>query len=121
MRNEVKIEIETADGQIVWKHYRFPSWKLTEKWASGFLGFLAQALKTGNINQAVKTTKTVKEVKEVKDTKIEDQNPVMRAEVEIILRNLGVKKKDTKRLLDRAGPCETVEEMVRKCLAGGSR
>ncbi len=101
---------ETADGQIVWKHFRFPSWKLTEKWASGFLGFLTHALKTGSTNQARPVER------EEKPEKIEEQNPVMRAEVEMILRNLGVKKKDAKHLLDKAGSCQTVEEMVRKCL-----
>ena len=107
MRNEVKIEIETADGQIVWKHFQFPTWKLTGEWAKDFLGFLAHTLKTGNIK-----TKPIK-----KDDP--DQNPVMRAEVEMILKNLGVKKKDVKRLLDKAGHCHTVEEMVRKCLKRG--
>lgn len=106
MKNEIKIEIETDDGQIYWKHYRFPAWKLTVQWVSRFFALLERIFRQGE--SAIKQQK-------VSEPKIE-QNAAMRAEAEAVLANLGVKKTHAKKLLDKAGPCTSTEEMVRKCL-----
>lgn len=109
MKNQVKIEIETHDGQIHWKHYQFPTWKLTSAWSEGFLKLVTKLLMTGSTNQAKPMPKEP-----------EEQNVLMRSEADSVLENLGVKKKQKrKKLLDRAGPCKDVEEMVRKCLTAG--
>jgi Holliday junction resolvasome RuvABC DNA-binding subunit len=106
MKNTLKIEIETDDGQILWKHYRFPSWKLSVEWAARFFGLLERIFKQGK--SAIKQ-------QDEPEPKIE-QNAAMRAEAEGVLTSLGVKKKQIKKLLDKAGPCQDTEEMVRKCL-----
>ena len=109
MRNELKIEIETENGQIVWKHYRFPSWKLTGKWSEDFIASLTHALKTGSAIEPVGIQGT-----EPQGT--QDTNPVMEEEAALVLSGLGVNRKDIKRLIQKAGPCKDAEELVLKCI-----
>ena len=112
MRNELKIEIETENGQIVWKHYRFPSWKLTDKWSEDFIASLTHALQTGSSIRPVGTKGTEPNPAPVGT----EPNPVMEEEAALVLSGLGVNRKDIKRLIQKAGPCKDAEEMVLKCI-----